>query len=118
MYYRKSVGVIIVYDISVRESFEHVTDWLAEAEANISGPDPTQCVFLLVGNKADLQAERKVLYEEGEYLAKHRNLLFIETSLITCENVDVNFFYKAKNIFLDGKIILLIIYLKNYYFLL
>uniref|UniRef100_A0A915CUK5 Uncharacterized protein n=1 Tax=Ditylenchus dipsaci TaxID=166011 RepID=A0A915CUK5_9BILA len=48
-YYRNSVGVIIVYDITNRKSFDHVVDWLSEAEANIGGPDPSQCVFLLKG---------------------------------------------------------------------
>lgn len=63
-YYRNSVGVIIVYDITNHQSFEHVLDWLKEAEANISGPEPSQCVFLIVGHKADLNAKREVLYEE------------------------------------------------------
>jgi hypothetical protein len=66
-----------------------VPDWIAEAEANLGGPDPSQLVFLLVGHKADLEAKREVLYEEGEYFAKHRKIKFIETSALTGENVDV-----------------------------
>ena len=87
-YYRNSVGVIIIYDITNRKTFEHVPDWIAEAEANLGGPDPSQLVFLLVGHKADLEAKREVLYEEGEYFAKHRKIKFIETSALTGENVD------------------------------
>lgn len=90
-YYRNSVGVIVVYDITNRKSFEHVADWLAEAEASIGGPDPSQCVFLLVGHKADLTSKREVLYEEGEYLAKYRKLKFLETSALSGENVNVIF---------------------------
>lgn len=90
-YYRNSVGIIIVYDITNHQSFEHVSDWLAEAEANISGPNPPQCVFLIVGHKADLNAKREVLYEEGEYLAKYRKAKFVETSALTGENVNVNY---------------------------
>lgn len=90
-YYRNSVGIIIVYDITNHQSFEHVSDWLAEAEANISGPDPSQCVFLIVGHKADLNAKREVLYEEGEYLAKYRKAKFVETSALSGENVNVSY---------------------------
>ncbi|GMR37994.1 hypothetical protein PMAYCL1PPCAC_08189, partial [Pristionchus mayeri] len=86
-YYRNSVGVIIVYDITSRASFEHVPGWLREAEANVGGPYPGQCVFLLVGHKADRDGERQVQYEEGEYLAKHHNMKFLETSAVTGENV-------------------------------
>jgi GTPase SAR1 family protein len=57
------VGVIIVYDITSRRSFEHVVEWLNEAEANIAGPDPDQIVFMLIGHKADLEEKREVLYE-------------------------------------------------------
>lgn len=92
-YYRNSVGVIVVYDITNRKSFDHIVDWLSEAEANISGPDPSQCVFLLVGHKADLEDKREVLYEEGEYLAKYRKLKFLETSALSGENVNVSFIW-------------------------
>uniref|UniRef100_A0A914RZC1 Uncharacterized protein n=1 Tax=Parascaris equorum TaxID=6256 RepID=A0A914RZC1_PAREQ len=58
-YYRNSVGVIVVYDISNRATFEHVAQWLNEAEVNVGGPQPGQCVFQLVGHKADLNADRQ-----------------------------------------------------------
>ncbi|KAI1699651.1 ras family domain-containing protein [Ditylenchus destructor] len=97
-YYRNSVGVIVVYDITNRRSFDHVQDWLSEAEANIGGPDPSQCVFLLVGHKADLDAKREVLYEEGEYLAKYRKVKFVETSALSGENVNEAFTMVARDI--------------------
>uniref|UniRef100_A0A914HYT1 Ras-related protein Rab-39B n=1 Tax=Globodera rostochiensis TaxID=31243 RepID=A0A914HYT1_GLORO len=97
-YYRNSVGVIVVYDITNRRTFEHVVDWLAEAEANLGGPDPAQLVFLLVGHKADLEEQREVLYEEGEYFAKHRRIKFIETSALTGENVNEAFLIVSREI--------------------
>lgn len=54
------MGVIVVYDISNRATFEHVAQWLNEAEVNVGGPQPGQCVFQLVGHKADLNADRQV----------------------------------------------------------
>lgn len=86
-YYRNSVGIVVVYDITSRLSFEHVPSWLREAEANVGGPYPGQCVFLLVGHKADKDKTREVQYEEGEYLAKHHGMRFLETSAVSGENV-------------------------------
>uniref|UniRef100_A0A9J2Q8D3 Uncharacterized protein n=1 Tax=Ascaris lumbricoides TaxID=6252 RepID=A0A9J2Q8D3_ASCLU len=97
-YYRNSVGVIVVYDISNRATFEHVAQWLNEAEVNVGGPQPGQCVFQLVGHKADLNADRQVMYEEGEYFAKYHRIKFIETSAVTGENVQEAFTMVAREI--------------------
>jgi len=99
-YYRNSVGVIVVYDITHRPSFEHVAQWLHEAEANVGGPQPSECVFQLVGHKADLnETQRQVFYEEGEYFAKYHKLKFIETSAKTGENVQEAFAMIARDIY-------------------
>lgn len=86
-YYRNSVGVLLVYDVSNRQSFKNIQSWLTEAQANVGGPNPGQCVFQLVGHKADMESERQVQYEEGEYFAKHHRMTYIETSAISGENV-------------------------------
>ena len=44
----------------VLKVFDHVMDWLNEAEANIGGPQEGNCVFQSVGHKADLDSERQV----------------------------------------------------------
>lgn len=90
-YYRNTVGIIIVYDITKRHTFDSLPDWIAEAEAHLGGPDPSKTVFLLVGHKADLTDQREVLFEEGEYFAKHKGMKFIETSAITGANVNVSY---------------------------
>jgi Ras-related protein Rab-39B len=97
-YYRNSVGVIVVYDITNRKTFDHVTEWLTEAEANVSGPDPSHCVFQLIGHKADRDKEREVLYEEGEYFAKYHKCKFIETSAYSGDNVNEAFYMIAREI--------------------
>ena len=98
-YYRNSVGVLVVYDITQRDSFEHVAAWLQEAQANVAAPDPSMCVFQLVGHKADLLARREVLYEEGEYFAKYHKIKFIETSAIDGANVEEAFLTIARDIY-------------------
>ncbi|KAJ1345540.1 hypothetical protein KIN20_000099 [Parelaphostrongylus tenuis] len=66
-YYRNSVGVMLVYDVSNRSSFENISMWYNEAQKSVGGPSPGNCVFMLVGHKSDDQCERQVDYEEGEY---------------------------------------------------
>uniref|UniRef100_A0A7E4V932 Ras-related protein Rab-39B n=1 Tax=Panagrellus redivivus TaxID=6233 RepID=A0A7E4V932_PANRE len=97
-YYRNSVGVIIVYDITNRKSFEHAAEWLSEAEHNVGGPSPSNNVFMLVGHKADLEKQREVLFEEGEYFAKYHKLKFIETSARNGDNVNELFYMVAREI--------------------
>lgn len=82
--------MIIVYDITNRKSFEHIKDWLIEAEANLGGPDPNHLAFLLIGHKRDLEKKREVCYEEGEYFAKYHKMKFLETSAVSGENVTVS----------------------------
>jgi len=86
-YYRGSIGALLVYDITRRDSFESLTRWLEETRVNAN--DKT--VLMLIGNKADLDAERKVSTEEGENFARINGLLFMETSAKTATNVDSAF---------------------------
>lgn len=86
-YYRGACGALLVYDISRRDSFEHVTKWLEEAKQN-SNPN---IVIMLVGNKKDLEHKRQVSYEEGQSFAQQHGLVFIEASAKTGESVDETF---------------------------
>lgn len=95
-YYRNSVGVLLVYDITKRDTFEHVAAWMHEAQVNV-GPHP--CVFQLIGHKADLESERQVLHEEGEYFAKYHKTKFLETSARSGANVEEAFQMIARDIF-------------------
>jgi len=83
-YYRGAAGALLVYDITRRDSFEHVTQWLQEARSN-ADPD---LVITLVGNKNDRSHERVVSYEEGRSFAQQNGLHFLETSAVTGSHVD------------------------------
>jgi len=84
-YYRNSVGVLLVYDITNHASFEHIPLWMMEAKRHI---EPHTPVFALIGCKLDLvQGSREVSTEEARAFADQHNLHFIETSSRTGVNV-------------------------------
>ena len=93
-YYTKSHGVLLVYDISSRQSFENVRNWIAQV--NKSAPAST--CKILIGNKCDLQRSREVSFEEGEALANEFNIPFFETSAMNDINVDHAFMTVATNV--------------------
>ena len=94
-YYKNSACALLVYDISNRESFEHISNWIEDCLAQ----SPKSVFMVLVGNKSDLTEERKVTYQEGEEMAKNNKIMFFETSAKTGENVDKIFEDSAKEIY-------------------
>eukprot|EP01065_Artemidia_motanka_P013050 TRINITY_DN1719_c1_g1_i1.p1 TRINITY_DN1719_c1_g1~~TRINITY_DN1719_c1_g1_i1.p1 ORF type:complete len:228 (+),score=96.49 TRINITY_DN1719_c1_g1_i1:59-685(+) len=84
-YYRGAAGCLLVYDITSRESYEHVPQWLADAR-NLAGQD---IVVMLVGNKADkgVTEARAVTHIEASQFAQQQGLMMFETSAVTGELV-------------------------------
>ena len=78
-YYRGGNGVLVVYDITDRDSFENLNSWLIEIEKNAS----KNVYKLLIGNKCDLEDKRKVSFQEGKDFATSNGMQFIETSAKT-----------------------------------
>jgi Ras-related protein Rab-6A len=94
-FYRNSSLAIVTYSIDSKESFVHAENWLNDLR---SQANPDVRIFL-VGNKADLEEERKVSKEEGEKYKEDQNLdLFMETSAKTG--------YNAKNVLIEAAKIL------------
>ena len=93
-YYKGSKGIIIFYDITYRESFKDLKSWLYEIEKNV--PKTESPSIFLVGNKNDLEKERKITTEEGEQFAKKYGLTFFESSAKTGKNVDLIFIELVK----------------------
>ena len=83
-YYKLAKGVIVVYDITSRDSFNNSRDWLQKIKKNIKD----NIKILLVGNKNDLDSRRCVLYEEGQELADEFSAKFFETSAKNNYNVN------------------------------
>ena len=100
-YYRNSVGVLLVYDISNRRSFENLQEWLLEAKENVT--NPCSATYMVIGHKSDLEDKREVHREEGEKFAQAYNMRFIETSAKACVNVEAAFSVVAKEIYVKLK---------------
>ncbi|KAK2992910.1 hypothetical protein RJ640_024064 [Escallonia rubra] len=85
-YYRGAQGIILVYDVTRRETFTNLSDvWAKELDLYSTNQN---CVKMLVGNKVDRESERAVSREEGIALAKEHGCLFLECSAKTRENVE------------------------------
>ncbi|BAT94610.1 hypothetical protein LR48_Vigan588s000500 [Vigna angularis] len=84
-YYRGAHGIILVYDVTRRETFTNLIDiWAKEVELYSTNHDS---IKILVGNKVDKESERAVSKEEGMALAQQHRCLFLECSAKTRENV-------------------------------
>mgnify|MGYP002627447544 CR=1 FL=1 len=98
-YFQSSHGLLVVYDITDRESFEKINFWMD----NIKNNAPENAKLILVGNKCDLADERKVTIEDGENKARNYNIKFFEASAKDGTNVNELFFYLANEIYQDDK---------------
>jgi small GTP-binding protein len=86
-FYTDSYGAIILYDISNKNSFLKAEIWIKD----VIETAPPDCIILLIGNKSDLNEERKVDYEEGKKLAEKYKILFFECSAKIGNNIALAF---------------------------
>ena len=89
MYTRDANIIILVYDITRKDSFTHIPDWVKD----LTNVKLDEVIFGLVGNKIDLEDQRQVTKEEGEKYAQDNNIIFQEVSAKTGDNFS-DLFYK------------------------
>jgi len=93
-YYRDASGALLVFDVTRRDTFLHLSRWLEEAKqfanANI-------CITL-VGNKADVTTKRVITRTEAQQFADENGLTYIESSAKSAEGVDDAFMSTAERI--------------------
>ena len=99
-FYRNASLAMMVYSINSRESFIHINQWLKEVRIQ-SHPDVK---IILVGNKADLNNERKVSKDEAQrYKEENQILYFEETSAKTGFNAKEVFTEAARILYEEHK---------------
>ena len=87
-YYRKADAILLVYDISNKESFDRIKQYFYPKIKELCKKD---IPILLLGNKLDKENEREVSIEEGASFAVEKNYLFKECSCLKNENVSEAF---------------------------
>lgn len=92
-YYRGADGIIMVYDVTSQESFDHVQDWLQEVNRYSSEGTSK----LLIGNKSD-RDDKVVSTEKGQEYAKELGIPCLETSAKTAANVEAAFLAMASEL--------------------
>ena len=86
-YVRNSSIVFLIYDISIKASFDNIPNWINFIRTI------ENTTLVLCGNKIDL-SEREVKKEDGEALAQKEGISFFEVSAKTGDNIK-NMFYNA-----------------------
>ncbi len=98
-YFNSSNGFLLIYDITDKDSLEHLNFWSAQIQLN--APEKSKCV--LVGNKCDLESARVISYEEGKMYAEKNKIKFFETSAKDGTNINEVFEYIANEIYKEQK---------------
>ena len=93
-YYRGAQGFLLVYDVTDRNSFTDIDQWLTEIQRHC---DDSNVNIILIGSKCDLTKRREVSTEEGSELAKKHNFRFFETSAAANINVEEPFMALAED---------------------
>ena len=90
MYTRDANIILLVYDITSKDSFLHIPEWLKD----LTNIKMDEVIFALVGNKNDLGDNRAVSIEEGQKFAQEHDFIFQETSAKTGDGFS-ELFYKS-----------------------
>ena len=92
-FYPGTKGVLFMYDVTSRETFEELAKWKEEVDSYLKGYER-----LVVANKTDLKDERVVSKAEGKKIAKRFGGAYLEASVKLNENVDDVFSDIAKRV--------------------
>jgi len=95
IYYRDSEGAVLVYDITIRESFNKVQKWIAELRQH-AGDD----IFIVIaGNKCDRENDRQISTNEAEEYAKKHGAKHFNTSAKSGKGIEEMFKYFTDKIY-------------------
>ncbi|GCC28368.1 ras-related protein Rab-39A-like [Chiloscyllium punctatum] len=89
------LGGLLVFDLTNRQSLDYLTNWLDESGTVL---EQCKCIFILVGHKSDLSAERQISQEEAEQIAANLGVRYIETSAKDDTNIQEVFRTLASSI--------------------
>jgi small GTP-binding protein len=98
-YYRGARGVILAFDLTRLETYEHLNGWINETKKHTTNPH-----IVVVGSKSDLELQRKVKQGAGEAYASEIHAPYIEASAKEGKNVEKVFAVLANDLMSDSEI--------------
>ncbi|XP_023316863.1 ras-related protein Rab-37 isoform X4 [Trichogramma pretiosum] len=93
-YYRDAHALLLLYDVTNKQSFDNIRAWLGEIREYAQD----DVVIMLLGNKCDCGSDRVVRKEDGQRLASEYKVPFMETSAKTGLNVELAFHAVAREL--------------------
>lgn len=97
-YYKGAHGILLIYDVTNKKTFENVRNWVTQIRENASA----KTIIYIVGNKIDDKEKRVVTKEEGEKMSNEFNLKFFEASAKEDINIAPTFEGLVKDIYLTN----------------
>ena len=85
-FFKNAQGVILVYDVTNKETFNNLKNWISSTKENVSSDKNLKAI--IIGNKIDLVSSREVNKQEAEELAKSFNYSYFETSAKRNSGID------------------------------
>jgi small GTP-binding protein len=86
MYYRGAHCAVVTFDLTNESSFDQVQGWISEIRGVID-----KAIFILCGNKVDLEKDREVTFARASELARRLDIPYVETSAYTEKGIDALF---------------------------
>ena len=99
-YINNAIGVLFVFDVNIKSTFENISKWEKEAESN--GINLSKCVVLLIGNKTDIKNRREVQQNQAKDFAKNRGYQYFETSAKSGVGIVDTFQYLFDNMYVKA----------------
>ena len=92
---RSAQGVVLVFDVTKKETFDNISDWMTQIKDNFKNPS-----VVLFGNKADIAEDKwEVKRDEIADFVKNNNFIYYETSAKTKKGLDDGFNFIANDIY-------------------
>ena len=86
-FYQDSHGALLIFDITNKETFNKLEIWIKDIIQNT----PPDCILMIIGNKYDLNENRKISYDEANILSQRFNISYYEVSAKNGNNIALAF---------------------------